>query len=185
MASVAPDHLACVVRRYGERSNMAANVRRKMPNIRRNGERSANAPSPGPPIRGCVASIPRGPMLFPLAIRRLRRSRTVDHQDQFLSHINKGLESFRVTFRGAEVTRNHENGVKTGYRRGFMSYLACARLRERFRGAPEVAPRAGSRYGRAARRLALNDTATTWATGRQLERHRDSLGDGASSSATS
>ena len=74
-------------------------------------------------------------------------------------------ESFRVTFRGAEVTRNHEKGLKTGPRRGFMSLLARARLHERFHGASEAAPRAGSLRGRAARRPALNDslgdTATT------------------------
>lgn len=34
---------------------------------------------------------------------------TGDYRDQFVLHINTGLESFRATFRGAEVTRNGSN----------------------------------------------------------------------------
>ena len=64
---------------------------------------------------------------------RIHRSLKRPLRPLLVASMQGALESFRVTFRGAEVTRNHENGLKTGYRRGFMSHLAHARLHERFR----------------------------------------------------
>lgn len=95
---------------------------------------------------------------------RIHRSLKRPLRPLLVASMQGAPESFRVTFRSAEVTRNHEKALKTGSRRAFMSLLARARLHERLRGGAGGGARAESRCGRAARRLAsnyaLNDNAT-------------------------